>query len=168
MRRSRLALTTALALITLTRVAGAQESQVEVHANYIPGSAGNSDAWGAGGQYQLTLGSKEQPVRLSPSVGVDWTQQEESGPSTTSVGLDVNVQPGGDSPLTPYAGGSVSANWVSENAPNGALLGLEYMGGVYYKLESQGKLSLHGEVRRGYIRTQAHQTTFRFGVALSL
>jgi hypothetical protein len=168
MQRSTLAITMALAFSILPRYTAAQESQVEAHMNYVPGSGGNSTAWGAGAQYQLTLGSKQQPVRLSPSLGVDWTQQEESGPSTTSVGLDVNVQPGGDSPFTPYAGGSVSENWVSENAPKGALLGLEYMGGVYYKLEPQGALSLHLEVRRGYIRTQSHQTTGRFGVALSL
>jgi len=37
-----------------------------------------------------------------------------------------------------------------------------------YKLEPQGSLSLHLEVRRGYIRTQEHRTTGRFGVALSL
>jgi len=163
-----LRITTTLALIVLTRLAGAQESQVEVHANYLPGTGRNSTAWGAGGQYQLTLGSKQQAVRLSPSLGVDWSRQEESGPSTTSVGLDVNVQPGGDSQLTPYAGGSVSANWVSEDAPKGALLGLEYMGGVYYKLEPKGALSLHLEVRYGYVRTQEHQATGRFGVALTL
>lgn len=168
MQRSTLWIATAVTLAVLARSAGAQDKQVEVHANYVPGEGTSSSAWGAGGQYQLTLGSKQQAVRLSPSLGVDWTKQEESGPSTTSVGLDVNLQPGGDSPLTPYAGGSVSANWVSENAPKGALLGLEYMAGVYYKLESQGSLSLHAEVRRGYIRTQEHQTTGRFGVALSL
>jgi hypothetical protein len=168
MRRRLLALTTALALIVLARSSDAQDSQVEFHANYLPSTGSNSSAWGAGGQYQLTLGSKQQPVRLSPSLGVDWSQQEDSGPSTTSVGLDVNLQPGGDSQLTPYAGGSVSANWVSKNAPKGALLGLEYMGGVYYKLEPQGSLSLHLEVRYGYVRTQEHQTTGRFGVAFSL
>jgi hypothetical protein len=168
MRRNTLWIAAALAVFARAESARAQESQVEVHANYVPGSGSSSAAWGAGGQYQLTLGSKEQTVRLSPSLGVDWTQQEESGPSTTSVGLDVNLQPGGDSQLTPYAGGSISVNWVSENAPKGALLGLEYMGGVYYKLEAQGPLSLHLEVRRGYIRTQEHQTTGRFGVALSL
>lgn len=168
MQRSTLCIMTALALAIVGRSAGAQESQVEFHGNYVPGSGSSSTAWGGGAQYQVTLGSKEQAVQLSPSLGVDWTKGEESGPSTTSVGLDVNVQPGGDSPLTPYAGGSVSANWVSEDAPKGTLLGLEYMGGVYYKLESQGSLSLHLEVRRGYIRTQPHQTTGRFGVALSL
>ena len=123
---------------------------------------------GRGGQYQVTLGSKQQAVRLSPSLGADWIKQENSGPSTTSVGLDVNVQPGGDSPLTPYAGGSVSANWVSKDAPKGALLGLEYIAGVYNKLESQGPISLHVEARSGYVRTQEHQVTGRFGVAFSL
>jgi len=42
------------------------------------------------------------------------------------------------------------------------------MGGVYYKLEKQGSISLHLEVRYGYVRTQEHQATGRFGVAFSL
>ena len=159
---------TVLAIIALGSPARAQNSQVEAHANYQRTTVTHSNAWGAGAQYQVTLGSAQQAVRLSPSLGVDWTQQESSGPSTTSVGLDVNVQPGGDSPLTPYAGGSVSANWVSKGAPDGPLLGLEYMAGVYYKLESQGSISLHAEVRSGYVRTQEHQVTGRLGVAFKL
>jgi hypothetical protein len=123
---------------------------------------------GRRGQYGATLGSKSAPVQLSPSLGVDWTKQENDGPSTTSLGLDVNVQPGGGSPFTPYVGGSASANWVSKNAPGGALLGLEYMAGAYYKLEAQGPISLHAEVRSGYVRTQEHQVTGRFGVAFSI
>jgi hypothetical protein len=163
-----LGITAAFAVIALGRPARAQESQLEAHANYQRTTVSHANAWGAGAQYQVTLGAKQQPVRLSPSIGADWTQQESSGPSTTSVGLDVHVQPGGDSPLTPYVGGSVSANWVSKNAPGGALLGLEYMAGVYYKLESQGSVSLHAEVRTGYVRTQEHQVTGRLGVAFSL
>ena len=168
MQSSTLGVATLLALVVLTQSASAQESQIEVHGSYARTTVTPTDVWGAGAQYQLTLGSKQQPVRLSPSLGGDWMQQSNSGPSTTSVGLDVNVQPGGDSPLTPYAGGSVSANWVSKNAPKGALLGLEYMAGLYYKLEPQSPISLHLEVRSGYVRTQEHQVTGRFGVAFSL
>jgi hypothetical protein len=146
----------------------AQEKQIEIHGNYVRTTQSHSNSWGGGAQYGMTLGSKEQAVRVSPSLGADWTQQENSGPSTTSVGLDVNFQPGGNSPFTPYVGGSVSANWVSENAPSGALLGLEYMAGAYYKLEAQGPISLHAEVRSGYVRTQEHQITGRFGVAFSI
>jgi len=168
MQPSTLRIATVLALPVLARAASAQQSQLEAHASYARTTVTPTDIWGAGTQYQLTLGSTKQPVRLSPSLGADWMQQSNSGPSTTSVGLDVNVQPGGDSPLTPYAGGSVSANWVSKNAPKGALLGLEYMAGLYYKLEAQGPISLHLEVRSGYVRTQEHQVTGRFGVAFSL
>ena len=168
MQPNTLRVATALALAVLTQSAGAQERQLEAHASYSRTTEAHADAWGAGGQYQLTLGSKEQAVRLSPSLGADWMQQQNSGPSTTSVGLDVNLQPGGDSPLTPYAGGSVSANWVSKDAPKGALLGLEYMAGVSYKLEAQGPISLRLEARSGYVRTQEHQVTGRFGVAFSL
>jgi hypothetical protein len=168
MQPSTLGIVTAFALVALIRPAGAQESQLEAHASYARTTVTPTDVWGAGAQYQLTLGSKAQPVRFSPSLGADWTQQSNSGPNTTSVGLDVNVQPGGDSPVTPYAGGSVSANWVSKNAPTGALLGLEYMAGLYYKLEAQGPISLHLEARSGYVRTQEHQVTGRFGVAFSL
>ena len=168
MKFSTLGVAMAVALAVLSQGARAQESQLEAHGSYSRTTVTPSDVWGAGAQYQLTLGSKEQPVRFSPSLGADWMQQSNSGPSTTSVGLDVNVQPGGDSPLTPYAGGSVSANWVSKDAPKGALLGLEYMAGLYYKLEAQGPISLHLEARSGYVRTQEHQVTGRFGVAFSL
>jgi len=168
MRPSTLGIIAAFALFVLTRPTGAQESQLEAHASYSRTTVTPSDVYGAGAQYQVTLGSKDQAVRLSPSLGADWMQQSNSGPNTTSVGLDVSVQPGGDSPLTPYAGGSVSANWVSKDAPKGALLGLEYMAGLYYELEAQGPISLHLEVRSGYVRTQEHQVTGRFGVAFSL
>jgi hypothetical protein len=45
MQRRSLALTTALALIVLARSAGAQDSQVELHANYLPNTGSNSSAW---------------------------------------------------------------------------------------------------------------------------
>src|SRR5215207_9988436 len=132
-----------LALFVVSLVAGraeAQQSQIEAHGNYVRTTESHSTSWGGGGQYGVTLGSPQQPVQLSPSLGADWTRQENDGPSTTSVGLDVNLQPGGGGVFTPYVGGSVSANWVSKDAPSGALLGLEYIAGAYYKLEAQGPL----------------------------
>jgi hypothetical protein len=167
-RNGRLRIAVAFGLIGAASGAGAQQSQVEAHGNYVRTTQTHSSSWGAGAQLNTSWGSKQAPVQLSTSEGVDWTQQENDGPSTTSLGLDVNIQPGGGGVLTPYVGGSVSANWVSKNAPSGALLGLEYLGGVFYKLEAQGKVSLHAEVRSGYVRTQEHTVTGRFGVAFSI
>jgi hypothetical protein len=161
-------LATALGMIVAASSAAAQQSQIEAHGNYVRTTQSHSNSWGAGAQLNTNWGSTQAPVQLSTSEGVDWTKQENDGPSTTSLGLDVTVQPGGGGVFTPYAGGSMSANWVSKNAPSGALLGLEYLGGVYYKLEAQGKLSLHAELRSGYVRTQEHTVTGRFGVAFSI
>jgi len=156
-----------LSLVLTASSAAAQQSQVEAHGNYVRTTQTHSNSWGAGAQLNTNWGSKQAPVQVSTSEGLDWAKQENDGPSTTSLGLDVSIQPGGGV-LTPYAGGSVSANWVSKDAPAGALLGLEYLGGVYYKLEAQGKLALHAEVRSGYVRTQEHTVTGRFGVAFSI
>jgi hypothetical protein len=161
-------LAAALGLMVATSSAAAQQSQVEAHGSYARTTQSHSNSWGAGAQLNTNWGSKQAPVQLSTSEGIDWTKQENDGPSTTSLGLDVTIQPGGGGVFTPYAGGSASANWVSKNAPGGALLGLEYLAGVFYKLEAQGKLSLHAEVRAGYVRTQEHTVTGRFGVAFSI
>jgi hypothetical protein len=158
----------AVALLLAARAAAAQQSQVEAHANYVRATGTNSNAWGAGAQLGTTWGSKQAPVQLSTSEGLDWTKEEGGGASTTSLGLDVSIQPGGGGVFTPYAGGGISANWVSEDAPSGALLGLEYLAGLYYKLEAQSKWSLHAEVRSGYVRTQSHTVTGRFGAAFSI
>jgi hypothetical protein len=62
-------------------------------------------------------------------------KQEQDGPSQESLSLDANVQPGGSSSLTPYVGGSVSANWSNGTGKQweGSRLGLETMGGLQYK-----------------------------------
>jgi len=161
-------LAASLALLLAVSGAEGQQSQVEAHASYVRATDTNTNAWGGGAQLGTTWGSKQAPVQLSTSEGLDWTKQEGGGSSTTSLGLDVSIQPGGGGVFTPYAGGGISANWVSENAPSGALLGLEYLAGLYYKLEAQGRISLRGEVRSGYVRTQSHTVTGRFGVAFSI
>ena len=167
-RFASLRLAAAFGLMAAGSSAAAQQSQIEAHGSYVRTTQSHSNSWGAGAQLNTSWGSKQAPVQLSTSEGLDWTKQEKGGASTTSLGLDVTIQPGGGGVFTPYAGGSMSANWVSKNAPDGALLGLEYLGGVYYKLEAQGKLSLHAEVRSGYVRTQEHTITGRFGVAFSI
>ena len=158
----------ALGLTVAASSAAAQQSQVEAHGSYVRTTQSHSSSWGAGAQLNTNWGSKQAPVQFSSSEGLDWTKQENDGPSTTSLGLDLSIQPGGGGVFTPYAGGGVSANWVSKNAPSGALLGLEYLAGAYYKLEAQGKVALHAEVRSGYVRTQEHTVTGRFGVAFSI
>ena len=169
MTRIRGALSGAMLLLAFgASAAFAQEKQLEVHGNYVRTTQSHANSWGGGAQYGITWGSTQQSIQLSTSLGADWVQQENSGPNSTSVGLDANLQPGGGGSFTPYVGASISANWVSENAPDGALLGLEYMAGAYYKLEAQGPISLHAEVRSGYVRTQEHQITGRLGVAFSL
>ena len=148
---------------------GAQQSSVEAHANFARTTQTHLSSWGGGTQYQLLFGGTQQPVQLGSSLGVDYQKQEKGGPSETSGALDVTAQPGGDSPVTPYVGGSVSENWLSGGgAPSGAKLGLEYIIGAQVKLEPKGPLSLHAEVRPGYVRTQEHSISYRLGVAMSI
>jgi hypothetical protein len=79
------------------------------------------------------------------------------------------VQPGGQSAITPYAGGSISANWLSGGgAPSGTQLGLQYIVGLQFKPEAQGPLALKLEVRPGYVKTQEHSVTGRLGVDWSM
>ena len=158
---------TVLSLLLAT-TAHAQEWGVEGHANYSRTTTTHQSSWGVGAQLMGTFGGTSAPVNLSTSLGADWLKQEHSGPSTTSVSYDATIQPGGSSAITPYAGGSVSANWVSDNAPKGALLGLEYILGVQFKPESQGPLTLRLELRPGYVHTQEHSIAGRFGLAYSL
>ena len=158
-------------LFTLLCAATAQAQQwaVEGHGNYSRTTTTHQSSWGAGGQVQGTFGGQSAPVNLSTSLGADWLQQEHSGPSTTSLSLDATLQPGGSMAITPYAGGSISANWLSGNSsPKGALLGLQYIVGAQIKLESQGPLALRLEIRPGYVRTQEHSIAGRLGLSYSL
>ena len=159
----------ASALIASTRVAVAQQMQAEGHANYSRTTQTHQNSWGVGGQVQATWGGSSAPIQLGTSAGVDWMKQENSGPTTWTVGTDITVQPGGSSALTPYAGFNVSANWLSgDNSPSGALLGLQYIIGLQLKPEAQGPLAFKVEVRPGYVRTQEHSVMGRFAVAFSM
>lgn len=162
------AITTTVLSLLLATTAHAQQWSVEGHANYSRTTTTHQSSWGIGAQLIGTFGGKSAPVNLSTSLGADWLKQENSGPSTTSVSYDATIQPGGSSALTPYAGGSIGANWVSENAPKRALLGLQYILGVQFKPESQGPLALKLELRPGYVQTQEHTIAGRFGLAYSL
>lgn len=148
---------------------GAQEKAIEGHANWARTTQTHQNSWGGGAQFQLTWGQKTDPVQLGTSLAADYQKQENGGPSQTSGSLDVTLQPGGGGAVTPYAGGSVSENWLSGGgAPSGAKLGLQYVVGAQIKPESKGPLALRLEVRPGYVHTQEHSITYSLGLSASL
>lgn len=164
----------ARAMLVVLSLAGmplaAQQSSAEVHANYVRTTVSKSNAWGGGAQLQLTAGGKKAPLQVNSSVGVDWTKQDNNGPSQTSLSYDAVVQPGGSGTVTPYLGGSVGANWSggSNKQWDGAKLGLEAVGGLQVKLGLSG-VSWKVEERYGYVREQSdHNLTTRVGVVVNL
>lgn len=162
-------LVTIAAVACSARVAGAQQWQGELHGNYARTTQTHSNSWGAGAQVASTWGAKNAPAQLVTSFAGDWQQQENDGPRQWTLGYDATVQPGGQHAFTPYAGGSISANWLSGGgAPSGAQLGLQYILGLLLKPEAQSALTLKFEVRPGYVKTQEHSVTGRFGVDWSI
>lgn len=156
-------------LLLCARLAHGQSWEAEGHGSYSRTTQSHQNSWGAGAQLAGTWGGKSAPVQLGMSVGGDWLTQENNGPTQWSISWEPTLQPGGQHALTPYAGGSFSANWLSgNNSPNGALLGLEMIFGVQFKPEAQGPLSMRLEVRPGYVRTQEHSVDWRFGMSWSL
>jgi hypothetical protein len=107
-------------------------------------------------------------MRASVSPGFDFAKQEDGGPAQESVTLDVTVQPGGSSSITPYVGVSASANWSggSNKQWEGTRLGLETLGGVQVK--AGGPLAVKAEERFGYVDGQEHTLTTRLGVLVKL
>ena len=158
----------AVALCLTSSAAAAQQSLGDVHGDYVRGTTSKSNAWGAGAVYQLTFGAKKAPVQLNTSIGADWVKQDNGGPSQTSLSYDATLQPGGGGAFTPYAGGSVSANWSggSNKLWDGAKLGLETLAGFQVKLGPSG-VSWKAEERFGYVRQQEHTLTTRLGVVVS-
>jgi hypothetical protein len=153
--------------VGVTSPARAQQTQLDLHANFSTTTQSHDQSWGAGIGPQFTLGAEQAPVRVSVSPGFDYLKQEQGGPSRESVSLDANLQPGGSANLTPYVGGSVSANWSSGAGKQweGSRLGLETMGGL--QLKTGPAVTLKAEERFGYVRGQEHALTTRFGVLLS-
>jgi opacity protein-like surface antigen len=146
----------------------AQEMSTEGHGNYSRTIHSHQESWGAGGSVQALWGAKNAPIRLGTSLGPDW-QKPSSGPSQWSASFDATLQPGGSSAVTPYAGGSVSANWFSgDNAPSGTKIGFQGILGVQIKPESQSPLAFKIEARPGYVDTQEHSLTVRAGVSFSM
>ena len=147
----------------------AQSWQADGHANYSRTTQSHQNSWGGGASLQATWGAQQQPVQLGTSAGVDYEEQENGGPKQFNVSYEMTVQPGGNLTLTPYVGGSVSANWLSgDGAPSGAKLGLQYIVGAQLKPERQGPLAIKLELRPGYVQTQEHTVSGRLGVAFSM
>jgi len=147
----------------------AQQSQLDVHGDYSHAVSSGTNSWGAGVALPVTWGAKSSPVRVATSPGFDWTRESGGGPSQESLGLDVTAQPGGNSTVTPYAGGSASANWSTGTGKQweGSRLGLEALAGAQITLRPD-KLSAKLEERYGYVSHNDHMWTTRAGLLFSL
>ena len=147
--------------------ARAQQPQLDLHGSMAVGTSSHNKSWGGGAGAQFTVGDK--PVKVSLSPGIDYLKQENSGPSQTSLSLDLNLQPGRNSPVTPYVGASASANWSGGDAKQweGSRLGLETMAGAQVKFGSSS-VSAKAEERFGYVKGQEHTLTTRLGVLISI
>jgi hypothetical protein len=158
----------ALAALATASAAAAQQTQLDLHGNLAVGTSTHTRSWGLGLGPQFTFGSSSAPVKASVSPGFDYLKQEGGGPSQESASLDVNIQPGGSSTITPYAGASVSANWSSGDNEqwSGSKLGREMMGGLQIKASSLA--TVKAEERFGYVDGQEHTLTTRLGVLLKL
>ena len=146
----------------------AQQSQLDVHGNFVVTTSSHLTSWGAGIGTQTTFGGSSAPVQVSLSPSVDVVKQEQGGPWQTSLSLDADVQPGGNSKVTPYVGVSAGSNWSGGDAKawSGARLGIEMLGGLTVKLKPP--VTIKGEERFGYVNGQEHTLTTRIGVLLKL
>jgi hypothetical protein len=156
-----------ISLAALAAPVAAQQTQFDVHGNLAIGTSSHLKSWGGGVGIQATFGGASAPLQLSLSPSADMIKQEKGGPRQTTLSLDVNVQPGGNSTVTPYAGVSAGANWSAGTTAQweGARLGLETLGGITAKLGQS--LSLKAEERFGYVKGQEHTLTTRVGVLFS-
>jgi hypothetical protein len=161
---------TVIGSIGIATTARAQsQRQPELHANYSRTTQTKTNSWGAGTQLQLVWGAASAPVLLGTSFGGDYLKQE-GGPSQWNASTDVVLQPGGNSAVTPYAGGSVGANWSTGSGAqwSGARLGLEVIGGAQVKLGPGSHVpTIKAEERFGYVNGQEHTLATRIGFAVS-
>jgi len=158
-----------IAVAALPVRGAAQESQLDVHGNWVTGTSTHAKSWGGGVALQTTLGGKSSAIAFSIAPGLDYLKQEMGGPSQTTAALDVNVQLGGSATVKPYAGASASANWSGGSAKmwDGAKLGLETMAGAQVKIDASS-LSAKAEERFGYVQGQEHTLTTRVGLLITL
>jgi len=146
----------------------AQQTQLDVHGNYVVGTSTHNKSWGGGVGMQTTFGGKTSPIAISTAPSIDYLKQENGGPSQTTVSLDLDLQPGGNATVVPYAGVSAGANWSGGSGKmwDGAKLGLETLAGAQFKLGTSGA-SLKAEERFGFVKSQEHTLTTRAGFLVS-
>ena len=152
-----------------TTACQAQEWSAEGHGAYARTTQTHENAWGAGGSIESLWGGAHAAIKLGTSLGGDFQRQSSTATNQWSVSYDATLQPGGTGAVTPYAGGSVSANWLTgDSATEGPLLGLQYIVGIEVKPSSKSAVSFKAELRPGYVRTQEHSLTWRAGLSFSL
>jgi hypothetical protein len=157
----------ALILGVVATPLAAQQPQLDLHGNFVVGTSTHLKSWGAGVGVQKTFGASTDPVRLSLAPSLDVVKQEHDGPTQTTLSVDLDAQPGGNSTVTPYVGLSAGSNWSGGDARQweGARLGIEMLGGLTAKLSSS--VSVKAEERFGYVNGQEHTLTTRAGVLVS-
>ena len=167
LRRYGLAVLT-LAFAARPGIASAQQAQLDLHGNLVVGTTTHNKSWGGGVGAQIALNSTSSPIVVSLSPSLDFVKQQHDGPSQTSLTADLDVQPGGSSTVTPYAGVSAGANWSGGSSEQwtGSELGLETLAGAQVKLGGS-KVTAKAEERFGYVKGQEHTLTTRLGVLLS-
>jgi hypothetical protein len=166
-RRALVTIVTSAAISIVAVQLPAQQTQLDLHGNLAVGTATHLKSWGGGIGTQSTFSSSGSPLKLSISPSLDMLKQENDGPTQTTLSLDVDVQPPGNSTITPYVGVSAGANWSGGDAKQweGARLGVEVLGGATAKLNSS--LTVKAEERFGYINGQEHTLTTRAGLLVS-
>jgi hypothetical protein len=152
--------------VLIPNQASAQQAQLDLHGNFAVGTSTHNKSWGGGVGAQVTVGSRPVKVSLAPSL--DYLKQQNDGPSQTTLSADLDVQPGGNSPVTPYAGVSAGANWSggSNKQWEGAKPGFETLAGLQIKL-GKSSVSAKAEERFGYVQDQEHSLTTRVGALIS-
>jgi hypothetical protein len=158
----------AIAIAAAPNRLAAQQTQLDLHGDFVVGTTTHLHSWGGGAGVQVTFGQTSDPIQLSLSPSLDYTKQESGGPSQTSLSADLDLQPGGGKTVTPYVGISAGANWSGGASKQweGARAGYEALAGAQVKLGSRA--SAKAEERFGYVTGQEHTLTTRLGVLLSL
>lgn len=123
-------------------------------SHLVVGTSTHAKCWGGGVGVQETFGKSSSPFKLSLSPSLNVVKQENGGPTQTSLSLDADLQPPGNSTLTPYVGVSAGANWSGGDAKqwDGSRLGIEMLGGATAKFNSS--LTGKAEERFGYVNGQ--------------
>jgi hypothetical protein len=144
------------------------QTQFDAHGDFVRPAEGGANSWGGGVALALSLGAPLSPIQFGIAPGIDMTGQQHNGPTTTTAAVDLTVQPGGSSSLTPYAGVSAGANWNRGHLRSwdGTRASYEVLAGLQFKLGPVPTLNV--QERYGYIVGQPHQLTTRAGLLLKI